>query len=338
MDAAPQGAQNPAYSLLRPHFLRLHVPVNLAAAGTNRAMLVVVASMFQPLRAGEPIGVVALSGPVVRDRLEAGLAELASWGHPLVEAPNIRSCRGYLAGDDEARLEGLRALLESGVRVLVAVRGGYGATRLLEQLPWRRLEASSVCLVGHSDLTAVMAPLAAVGVPQVHGPMVAAGLARTGNARRLRAVLTGELVGRTLFWFPSSAVVRSGKVTGRAVGGNLATLTALVGTAREPDLDGAVLFLEEVNEPAYRIDRMLTQLAASARLDRVAAVVGGSLRGCRPASTRERHWQCLLEEVVSRRAAIVTGLQFGHGADNRAFPLGVPVEVDTDARVVRWSE
>jgi muramoyltetrapeptide carboxypeptidase len=301
-------------------------------------MLFAVTLGFQPLRRGEPIGVVALSGPVTDERLDAGLAALASWGHPLVEAPNLRSRRGYLAGDDEARLAGLDVLLDRGVRTIVAARGGYGSTRLLERLPWRRLAASGVCLVGHSDLTAVIAPLAASGVPQVHGPMVAAGLARTSNARRLHSVLAGELVGRPLFRFREAAVVRSGAATGRAVGGNLATLAALAGTGREPDLDGAVLFLEEVNEPAYRIDRMLTQLAASARLEQVVAVVGGSLVGCRPASTRERLWQGLLLELAPPRAVVVTGLPFGHGADNRAFPLGVPVEVDTDAGVVRWSE
>lgn len=301
-------------------------------------MLVAVGSGFQSLRPGEPIGVAALSGPVVAERLEAGLAELASWGHPVVEASNLRARKGYLAGDDDIRLDGFQALLDDGVRVIVAARGGYGATRLLERLPWRRLTACGVCLVGYSDLTAVMIPLAAAGVPQVHGPMVAAGLAHRRSARRLRAVLAGDLVGQTLFRFRDTAVVRPGRVIGRAIGGNLSTLTTLLGTGREPDMEGAVLFLEEVNEPAYRIDRMLTQLAASARLERVAAIIGGSLRGCRPASTRELHWQSLLAEVAAPGAVIVTGLPFGHGADNRAFPLGVRVEVDTDAGVVRWSE
>jgi len=301
-------------------------------------MLFIVSREFQPLRTGEPIGVVALSGPVETDRLEAGLAALRSWGHPVCEAPNLRTRSGYLAGDDEARLGGLEAVLDAGSRILVAARGGYGSTRLLERLPWRRLEERGVSLVGYSDLTAVMAPLSAGGAPQFHGPMVAAGLARPRVARRLRAVLTGELIGRPLFRFGPRAVARGGRAVGRAVGGNLSSLVALLGTGREPDLDGAVLFLEEVNEPAYRIDRMLTQLAASARLERLAAIVGGSLRGCRPASTREQVWRRLLVEIAPRSAVIVTGLPFGHGADNRAFPLGVTVEVDTDPGVVRWSE
>lgn len=296
-----------------------------------------MAAIFEPLRPGEPLGVAALSGPVDGARLERGLAALRAWGHPVVEASNLRAREGYLAGEDGARLAGLVGLLDAGVRVIVAARGGYGATRLLRELPWRRLEEAGACVVGFSDVTAVTSPLAAAGAAQVHGPMVAAGMDRPDAAERLRRVLDGELAGKTLFRFREHAVVRPGGVEGRAAGGNLATLTALLGTPWEPDLDDAVLFLEEVGEPLYRLDRMLTQLASSERLSRVRAVVGGSLRGCRPAARRDEVWRRLLAESLPSDAVIVTGLPFGHGARNMAFPIGVPVAVDTRSGTVRWS-
>ncbi len=301
-------------------------------------MLESVIRALQPLAPDEPIGVVALSGPVDPVRLEAGLEQLRAWGRPVVEAANLRSREGYLAGDDESRLAGLEELLDRGLRVILAARGGYGATRLLARLPWQRLSERGACLVGYSDLTAVMAPLAEAGCPQVHGPMVASGLERAREARRLRRVLEGGLAGGVLFRFPPAAVVRPGRAAGRATGGNLTTLAALAGTPWQPDLDEVVLFLEEVGEPLYRLDRLLTQLAASARLDRVRAVVGGSLRGCRPADARDETWRRLLCGVVPPDAVVVVGLPFGHGARNMAFPLGARVEVDTGQGTVRWSE
>ncbi len=158
---------------------------------------------FSPLTPGEPIGVVALSGPVDPTALEAGLAALRGWGRRVILAPNLLARSGYLAGDEGERLAGLERVLDDGGRVLLAARGGYGATRLLDRLPWERLAVGRATVVGFSDLTAVLNPLAArSGWGQVHGPMAAAGLARPGNATRLRALLEGGLVGRTLFRFP----------------------------------------------------------------------------------------------------------------------------------------
>jgi muramoyltetrapeptide carboxypeptidase len=97
-----------------------------------------------------------------------------------------------------------------------------------------------------------------------------------------------------------------------------------------------VLFLEEVDEPLYRLDRMLTHLRASATLLKVKALIGGSLRGCRPAAARPERWRRLLLEVAPEGAPVVTGLPFGHGADNRAFPIGAVVELDTRRGRVTW--
>ncbi len=293
---------------------------------------------FVPLQPGEPIGVVALSGPVEPGRLAAGLAALRRWGHPLVLADNLRSRAGYLAGTDAERLAGLEGVLGHGARVLIAARGGYGVTRLLPRLPWSRLETAGACVVGYSDLTALLNPLAALGVAQVHGPMVASGLARPRNASRLRRVLTAELAGRELLRFDRSQVVRPGTAVGPLWGGTLSLLEALVGTPFEPDLEGGVLLLEEVNEPPYRVDRMLTHLAASARFRGVKALIVGSLRGCGWTRTRAAEWRRLLLEALPADVPVVMGLPFGHRAANMAVPIGVPVDLDTRRGRVAWSE
>jgi muramoyltetrapeptide carboxypeptidase len=115
-------------------------------------------------------------------------------------------------------------------------------------------------------------------------------------------------------------------------------LSALIGTPHEPALAGSVLFVEEVGEPFYRLDRMLTQLRVSGRLRGVKALICGSLRGCGPAAERARSWRSLLAEAAPPDAAIVVDLPFGHTARNLAFPIGGKVEVDTAAGVIRWSQ
>jgi muramoyltetrapeptide carboxypeptidase len=295
-----------------------------------------VSKVWTPLQPSEPIGVVALSGPVDPVKLDAGLEILRSWGHPVIEAANTRRQELYLAGEDSERVEGVAEVLDSGARVIVAARGGYGSTRILAEIPWRELEEKRATFVGFSDLTAVLNPMAARGVVQVHGPMVAAGLTSRHNAGRLRSLLEGELRGEVIYRLPKKSVVRPGHARGTAIGGNLALLTALVGTPWEPEFDGSVLFIEEVDEPLYRLDRMLTHLKGSGRLRTVKALIGGSLRGCRPAVERPDVWRRLLLEAVPEDVPVVVDLPFGHGAANLAFPLGATVEIDTKTKRVVW--
>jgi len=288
------------------------------------------------LEPGEPIGVVALSGPVDPIRLDAGLAALRSWGHPVELASNLRDRDGYLAGSDDARLEGLAGLLERGVRTMIAARGGYGATRLLDRLPWPRLRDDGVRLVGFSDLTALLNPLSTT-TAQVHGPMAAAGLDRPLNARRLDDVLSGRLVGRALFRVPPAAVARDGRASGIAVGGNLSLLTSLMGTPWQPEFDDRVVFLEEVAEPPYRLDRMLTHLRGCGAFDRVGAVVCGGLHRCRPHADCVARLRRTLLDATGESVPVIVGLPFGHGSVNLAFPIGARVTVDTRRNRVLWS-
>jgi muramoyltetrapeptide carboxypeptidase len=242
-----------------------------------------------------------------------------------------------LAGTDRERLDGLESLLDRGVRLIMAARGGYGATRLLGRMPWDRLISDGVRFVGFSDATVVLNRLSKSTV-QIHGPMVAAGLHRASNARRLRRVLNGELVGRSIFEIPSRSVVRHGSATGNVIGGNLSVLSAVMGTSWEPDFADGVLFVEEVSEPAYRLDRLLTQLSGSASFGQVKALISGGLHNCRPHLECTRRWSELLGAIAPEGVPVVVGLPFGHGAKNMAFPVGSKVEVDTRGGVVIWSE
>lgn len=291
----------------------------------------------QPLESGDPIGVVALAGPVDITRLARGLEIIAGQGYRVVEAPNLRARQAYLAGGDEERLAGLEAVLGAGVRAVLMARGGYGTTRLLPRLPWGRLAEFGGWVVGFSDTTALHAGLAERSrFATLHAPMVTSLARHEESSRRLFAWLRGE-GSVELFRFSRAHVVRGGAVRGVAIGGNLSLLASLVGTPWEPDYSGAVLFIEEVGEPGYRLDRLLTHLMQASRLERVAAViVGGCVRCGRSEPGWRARWRAVLAEAVPSSAPVVEGLPFGHGVVNVPFPLGVEVEVDTQHGTVTW--
>jgi muramoyltetrapeptide carboxypeptidase len=289
-----------------------------------------------PLAPGARIGVAALAGPVDPTRIETGVAALRDAGYQVVEAGNLRERRGYLAGDDAARIAGLEAMLDGEVEAIIAARGGYGVMRVLERLPWQRLRAWGGWIVGHSDLTAFHAALGS-RFPRatLHGPMVQE-IGSPAALQRVTAWLSGAAP-RQLFRVGTPAVVRPGTARGVSAGGNLAILAALSGTPFAPDLDGSVLFLEDIGEPTYRLDRLLTQLRLSSMLAGVRAVVAGRLTRCGERGTRWRErWRELLAEAAPPGIPVVEGVGFGHRAVNRPFPLGVEVVVDTGKGSISW--
>jgi muramoyltetrapeptide carboxypeptidase len=290
-----------------------------------------------PLKPGARVGVMAPAGPCDPATVQAGLEFLRAQGFDAVPAPNVALRTSYVAGSDVERLAGVVALLDEGVEALLAARGGYGMMRLLPEIPWKRLAAWEGWVVGFSDITALHAGLA-TRFPRatLHAPMVASLGDDPGGAELLVSWLSGRGP-RRLFEVSPARVARPGMARGVSVGGTLSLLAALVGTAFEPDYSGAVLFLEDVNEPVYRLDRLLTQLRLSSRLAEVKAVVSGRLARCGRGEPgwRER-WRTLLLEAVSPDAVVVEGLPFGHGGANVPFPLGVEVEVDTVRGEITW--
>ena len=285
---------------------------------------------------GGTIGVMAPAGPCPQEALDAGVAWLRARGYQVVLAPNVRSRLGYLAGTDRERRDGIAWLLDRGVHALIAARGGYGVMRVLQEMPWDRLAAWRGWVAGFSDVTALHAALSTRGAPAtLHGPMIAS-LARDARGGESLLAWISGCGDAELFRFGRRSVLRPGVARGVSAGGTLSILAALAGTPFEPAYDGCVLFLEDVGEPLYRLDRLLTQLRLSSRLGRATAVILGRLSRCGrgEASWRDRWRELVLEAAPG--AVVVEGLPFGHGGPNVAFPLGVEVEVDTHRGVISW--
>lgn len=274
---------------------------------------------------GARLRVVAPSGPFDVTAFERGVERLRA-RYEVVYDPTIVEREGFLAGSDARRLAELEAALDDAAAVCVlAARGGYGATRLLDRLSPKRVRDAQKLLVGFSDITALHALWARAELGSIHGPMAATlGTLDDGAfARWLQAVEAerGEALSGLV-------PLREGRATGRLLGGNLAVLCALLGTPHLPPLDDAVLFLEDVSERPYRVDRMLTSLGHAGVLARVAGVALGGFTEAEPGTDGVSVAQVLEERLGSLGVPVVCGLPAGHLDDNRALHFGRIVELD----------
>ncbi len=287
-----------------------------------------------PLEAGARIAVVAPGSRVRRDPLRRGLRVLESWGYEVARGTHLLDRSGDLAGTDDARAEDLRrALLDPSVDAAWMARGGWGTARLLPSVVPDLAGAAPRWVLGFSDVTALFAVLLGEGWTPVYAPLVV-DLAdpRRYVARDLRGFLRDPRAERRFAPGPRDVLV-PGRAEGWLAGGCLAVLAALAGTPWQPDLGGAVLFLEEVGEAPYRVDRMLWQLRQSGMLRGVRALLYGQFVGCRPLPGRpSRPLRAVLREHAEALGVpALAGLPVGHGPRMRVLPLGYRARVDGEA-------
>lgn len=246
--------------------------------------------------------------------------------------PDLFSRKGFLAGTDERRRRELdEALADTEARAVIAARGGYGLTRIVHAVGWRSLLAHPKWLVGFSDITALHVEAARLGVASLHAPNVA-GLGRGDASTRSAWTEALEAPGaaRTL---TDLRAWRRGTATGPLFGGNLTVLFHCHAAGRLAIPSGAVLLLEDVSEPSYRLDRMLSALLVSGALDRVAAVVVGSFTDCGPGRHGVPTEAVLRERLGELGVPVVAGAPVGHGRQNVPVHLGYTAEVTSEGRV-----
>ncbi|HEX3769945.1 MAG TPA: LD-carboxypeptidase [Polyangiaceae bacterium] len=280
------------------------------------------------LAPGDTIAVVAPSGRFRAEDLWRGLAWLRT-RYRIRLAPGVLDRDGYFAGSDARRrgeLEG--AMRDPEVKAIVAVRGGYGATRVCDELPWDALARHPRWVVGFSDVTALHAMAWRAGVASVHGPNV------TGLAAHVPAVRAAWLAAVERPWesrvWSGLRVLRAGEARGVVVGGNLALLHAMAAAGRLVVPEGAVLALEDVAEAPYRIDRMLTSLLVGGHLARASAIVLGGFERCDPGADGRTVGEVLEDRTRGLGVPVVAGAPFGHAPHNEAFVLGIPARVRGD--------
>jgi len=279
---------------------------------------------------GATIGIAAPGGPVDPLLLAGGKKVWEAAGFRVAHRDDVLARHGYLAGDDDRRVAELAELVaDPAVDAIVCARGGYGVPRILDRLDAKKFRAARKPLVGYSDATALLLwQRRCAGLVGFHGPMLERGSdADAGALRALVDALTGAPAAASARWSGKGRV--AGRGSGRLVGGNLVLVAASLGTPWEVETRGAILLIEDVNEPPYRIDRLFQQLRAAGKLARLAGIGCGAFTGC----VDERYPEPSAEEVVAEiarglRIPLVTGLPFGHTKDNRAWPVGARATID----------
>ncbi len=270
------------------------------------------------LPVGARIAVVSPSGNFDPARLEKGLEVLRGWGYRPELLPGMGRSHRYLAGTDAVRLADLSRALRGGWDAVWAARGGYGLTRLLGGLPWEEL--AGVPFIGFSDASSLLNVLAARGAPALHAPVLhsLADLCDDPSREHLRRLLAGEPVAPL-----EGRILRSGTAEGPLVGGNLCVIASLCGTRWQLRAHACIVVLEEVSEPPYKVDRLLSQLLDSGCLDGVSGVALGTFLGAEaPEGAAWTVLEVLDELLAPLGVPVLADLPIGHGTANRAFQLG----------------
>jgi len=288
--------------------------------------------MHKPARLhrGDLIGVVAPAAAVDELDLNAGVRVLETAGFRVRVGAAARKKTGYLAGSDEERAADLHDMFcDPEVRAIVAARGGYGSGRLLPLLEPDVAAANPKIFLAHSDLTFVLNDLVQrAQLVAFHGPMTCGLPHRPEATVALTAFLTGE---RIAWHHAADAVVQPGTTEGVLVGGSLSIIVAMLGTPYALDTRGRLLFLEDVNEKPYRIDRMLTQLRQAGLLEAVAGVVFGEMEGCTAGDNEAVSVRDVVAEAfATAKYPVAFGLPSGHGRGTATLPLGIRARLAGD--------
>ena len=290
---------------------------------------------FLPLDAGDTIGVCALSGAFDPDIFEQGIKILERMGFKVHVPRGIYARKGYLAGDDRHRADIFNALTAmTEVKAIMCARGGFGAMKVLPFLEFNDLRGRAKPVVGFSDVTAALVTLGKyAGFPVIHGPVITSlAKADTLTCDSLYRVLTTARHELPEIKAPHGVTLTPGKARGILYGGNLATLCHLCGTPFQPLFSGNLLFLEEINEPAYKIDRMLTQMHLAGVFQGVTGVIIGGFQNCGDENILHELFHGHLGHLP-----LFCGVQAGHGRINVSLPMGIPVMMDAGNHTLSWA-
>lgn len=294
------------------------------------------------LKRGDTIGLFCPAGPVREVmHLQAGIQLITDMGFKVKVRGSFEPQEGYLADSDAKRADNLHALWsDEEVKAVLAIRGGFGCLRLIDRLDMDLFRRHPKFLIGFSDVTVLLNGLLHyAGLVSLHGP-VATSLARSDEQTvvSLFSLLTGNFSERIK---PRGLEILRGGGTcrGRLIGGNLTSLVHLLGTPWDSNWDDCILLLEDTNEPMYRLDRMLTQLALAGRLERLA----GLLLGTFDTGNEDRQASLRLQEAVWARVMELVGLEFpvwaafpvGHQEKNQTLPIGMEASMESGTGTLR---
>lgn len=303
------------------------------------------------LTKGDTVAVIAPSSGVETEVFEKALQNLADLGFKTKIGKSARNRRGFLAGTDKERLDDLhQAFADAEVKAVWCVRGGYGASRFLPELNFNLIKKNPKILIGYSDITALhLAIHQNTGLVTFHGPVAASNFSDYSKNHVVNVLmkpsapykveLSPDNVAKESNLFKTETITK-GKCRGRLIGGNLSLLAALTGTPFAlRNTKGKILFVEDVGEHPYRIDRMFTQLRQTVDLKQLAGIALGVFEDCNP---KDENSQSLIDVVKDQFGdldiPVIYGLSFGHIRDQFTLPIGVEAELDTETATMTFLE
>lgn len=281
------------------------------------------------------IGVIAPAGPAPLDTDKA-VQWMRARGYSLKVFPGVYEKNGYLAGSDEVRLGDLHAAFaDSEVDAIICLRGGYGTPRLLDRIDFDLLRDNAKPFIGYSDITALHLAISRyAGFVTFHGPMLNADLLG-GKQKPTESsffnMLRGQVRAGTVLAHPVAyplTTIEPGVAHGRLLGGNLAMIAATMGTPYEIDAEGVILLIEDINEPLYRIDRLLTHLRLAGTLHKLRGVLVGDVAGVEVAALD----RLLKQTFEPLNIPVLSGWRSGHCDPNLMLPMGALVRLDAGSK------
>lgn len=278
------------------------------------------------LKPGATIGITCPSGYVSKERVAYALVVLEKWGFKTLQGKTVGNEFHYFSGDDATRLADLQEMLDDpDIDAILMGRGGYGLSRIIDQIDFTKFAKKPKWICGFSDITVLHSHIQTqFGIPTIHSVMCGAFKPETENedyVLSLRRALTGETLN---YSFPTSEYNRAGEVNAKIVGGNLAMLAHLTGSVSQIDTDGKILFIEDIGEHLYHIDRMLLNLKRSGQLSKLEGLLVGSFTDI---EDTDRPFGQTLEQIISDKVKeydfpVAFNFPCGHDEVNNTLVLG----------------
>ena len=275
------------------------------------------------LKDGDKVVILSPAGAIDDKWVDGAESTLTSWGLDVIVSDFAKSKKGRFAGSDEQRLaEFNKAITDPNVKAIFCSRGGYGAVRIVDDIDWAALVRSPKWIIGYSDITLLHSAANKAGVASLHAPM-AQHLAKNANdvtTEFMKNILFGV---KPVLTFSAKPIDRKGEVEAEIVGGNLAVMTSMGSTKYEFDYTDKILFIEEIAEPAYKIERMLYQLKLSGVFSRIKGLIVGQMTDCPDDSTMG----ITINEIISKTSLEVNGpvcfdFPIGHVVQNYSIVEG----------------
>jgi muramoyltetrapeptide carboxypeptidase len=298
---------------------------------------------------GDLIGIISpASSPDDLSLIKSGVKYIEGFGYQTILGKNVGKIRGYLAGTDAERVKDIHEMFsDKKVKAIFCLRGGYGAFRLLDKIDYKLIRNNPKIFVGFSEITALqLAFLKKANLITFAGPMVLPNFSKEVSTYTeenfWRIITSNKKPGRIIFpKINMLSLISSNEVSGIIVGGNLAVFTSLLGTGYLPELKNKILFLEDISEPPYKIDRMLNQLRLNQVFKKVKGIILGSFLDC--SESNERKKSLTLEEIWSDyfssiNIPVIHSFSHGHIKDFLTVPIGTKIKFNATKAFVEFTE